>query len=100
VDQVADPTVEDTAQGFIEFQFRLGIRIELLNFAEESAEDRDFISDLFQSQKAGFVSVIQIGCAVGEFVGGVDELGFERRLFFEQIFRQLRKFGRLVAAGV
>src|SRR6266567_4222806 len=37
-----------------------------------------------------FVSVVEIGGVVGDFVGQIDQLGFERRALVEQVFR---KFG-------
>jgi hypothetical protein len=40
----------------------------------------------------GFVAVVEVGGVVGDFVGEVDELSFERRALVEQIFGELGMF--------
>ena len=44
------------------------------------------LSNLRQLQQLRFVAVVQIGGAVGDLVGQVDELRFQRRPLIEQVF--------------
>ena len=55
---------------------------------------------LLQCQQVGFIAVIEIGGVVGNFVGQIDELGFERRPLIEQVLRQFGKLLRRVVVRV
>ena len=48
----------------------------------------------------GFVAVVEVGGVVADFVGQVDELGFERRTLIEQVLGQLRMLRCVVIARV
>ena len=48
------------------------------------------VGDLLDRQQARFVAVVEVGGVVGDLVGQVDELGFERRTLVEQV---LGEFG-------
>ena len=48
----------------------------------------------------GFVAVVEVGGVVGDFVGQVDQLGFERRALVEQIFGEFGMFFRVVVVRV
>ena len=48
------------------------------------------VADFADGENAGVKPIIEIGSQVGDFVGEVDELGFEGRELAEEIFRQLR----------
>ncbi len=89
-DQVVDEAVEDAFQGFVEFQLVGGVGIDLLDFAEKCSKDWDAFADLLEREQMGFVAVVKVGGVVGDFVGQVDELGFERRALVEQIFGEFR----------
>ena len=47
-----------------------------------------------------FVAVVQVGRVVGDFVGQVDQLGFERRALVEKIFSQFRMLFGIVVVGM
>src|SRR6266536_1263505 len=98
LDQVAHPAIENSAQYFIELQFLRRIGIEFLNLGEETRKNRHGCSDLIQIQQVRFVSIVEIGGAVCQFIGCVDELGLERRPQVEHIFGQLRKLSGCVVA--
>ena len=57
-------------------------------------EKIDAVRNLFDCQQSRFVAIVQVGGVVGNFVGQVDELRFERRPLIEQIFGE---FGMLFA---
>ena len=86
LDQVVDQAVEDTLQGLVELQFVWSLGVELRDFAVEAFEDGDALADFFQRQQMRFVAVVEVGGVVGDFIGEVDELGFERRALVEKIF--------------
>ncbi len=90
----SDETVEDALQGFVEFQLVGRVGIDLLDFAVEALEDGDAFADFFQREEMSFVSVVEVGGVVGDFVGQVDQLGFERRALVEQIFGEFGMFVR------
>ena len=90
-DQVADHAIENPLHRFVEFQFLHDIGIGLFGLAIEAVEDRNAAADLRKRQQVGFIAVIEIGGVVGDFVGQIDELRFERRTLVEQIFGQLGK---------
>jgi hypothetical protein len=51
-----------------------------------SAEERHALAHLVEREDAGVEAVVEIGGEVGDLVGQVDELGFERRELVEEVF--------------
>ena len=66
----------------------------------EAAEQRHAFADLREGEDAGVEAVVEIGGQVGDFVGQIDELGFERRELVEEVFGQLGVGGGGVVVGV
>ena len=66
----------------------------------ETAEERHAIADLRERENAGVEPVVEVGGQVGDFVGEVDELRFERRTLVEEVFGELGMSRRGVIAGV
>ena len=64
--------------------------IILPRFVVEAAEQRHAVADLVEREDAGVEAVVEIGGEVGDLVGEVDELRFERRKCVEEVFGQLR----------
>ena len=89
-DEVIDEAVEHLLQGLVEFQLFGRVGVNLLDFAVEAFEDRNAVADLIEREQVSFESVIEVGGVVGDFVGQVDELGFQRRALVEQIFGEIR----------
>ena len=85
-DQVVHEQVEDALEGFVEFQLVGGVGIKVFDFAIEALEDGHAFADLLEGKKMSFVSVVEVGGVVGDFVGQVDQLSFERRALVQQIF--------------
>ena len=96
----SDETVQDALQGFVEFQLVGGVGIDLLDFAIEAFEDGHAFADFVEREQMRFVAVVEVGGVVGDLVGQVDELGFERRTLVEQIFGEFRMFLRAVVVRV
>ena len=84
----------------LNFSFVGRVGIDLLDLAVEAFEDRDAVADLFEREEVSFESVIEVGGVVGDFVGQVDELGFERRALVEKIFGEFGILFRVVVVGV
>src|SRR5258708_15729473 len=53
-------------------------------------EEIHTIRDLRNREQPGFVAIVEVGGVVGNFVGKVDKLRFERRPLIEQILGKLR----------
>ena len=77
----------------LNFSFSAHVGIDLLGLAKEAVENRHAVAYLLQCQQVSFVAVVEVGGVVGDFVGQIDELGFERRPLIKQIFSQ---FGKLI----
>ena len=76
------------------------VGILLLDFAEETFKHGHACADLFEREQMGFVAVVEVGGVVADFVGQVDELGFERRALVEQILGEFRMLRRIIVARV
>ncbi len=85
-DQIIDKAIQDALQGLVEFLLVGGFGIDLLYFAEETVEYGNSFANLFERKQMRFVSVIEVGGVVGDLIGQVDELSFERRALVEQVF--------------
>ena len=92
LDQVSDPAVEYAFDRFVEFQFVDRVRIDRFNFTVESLEYGDAVANLFERKQVGLITIVEVGRAVGNFIGDIDKLSFEWRTAIEQIFGELRKF--------
>ena len=56
----------------------------------EAAEERHaFAAPDPACRDAGVEAVVEIGSEIGDFVGQIDQLGFERRTLVEEILGQL-----------
>ena len=84
-DKIAGQAIEYAFEGFVKLQFFGSVRINPLDFPEEALEDRNAFADLSRVKKMGLVAVVKIGGVVADFVGEIDELGFERRTLIEKI---------------
>ena len=78
-DQVVNEAIEDPLQSFVEFKFVQRVRIDLFDFAVEELEDGNAFADFLEREQMRLVSIVEVGGVIGDFVGQVDELGFERR---------------------
>ncbi len=94
LNQVAHQAVEHVLDGFIEFELIHHVRDSAFGVRIKSREHRHAAADCIQSQQAGFVAIVEVGGAVGDFVGQIDKLRFERRTAVEQIFGQLGELRR------
>src|SRR5579863_7655510 len=85
-DQISDPAIKRALESFVEPQLIDRVGISGLHFPVEALEYGTTVADLFERQQVGFVSVVEVGGAVGNFIGHIDKLRFERRTQIEQIF--------------
>src|SRR5258707_905980 len=53
-------------------------------------EEIHTVRDLFNREQPGFVAIVEVGGVVGNFVGQIDELCFERRTLIEHVLVKLR----------
>ena len=56
----------------------------------EAAKERDAFADLIEREDAGVEAVVEIGGEVGDLVGEVDQLRFERRAQVKKILGEFR----------
>jgi hypothetical protein len=66
----------------------------------EAAEERHALAHLLQREDAGVEAVVQVGGQVGDLVGQIDQLRFQRRKLVEEVLGQLRVLGGGVVARV
>ena len=98
--EIGDQGVEHLLKGFVGEQTRVGVWISMMRLGVHAGEERDLLVNVGEVQDAGGETVFEVGGEVGDFVGDVDELGFERRLLIEEILGQLGKPVGWVVAGV
>jgi len=84
--EVGYESVEHLLEGFISEQSRFGLRKFGLGGRVKAGEERDLIANLAEVEDVGGEAVFKVGGEVGDFVGQVDELGFERGLLVQEIF--------------
>ena len=78
----------------LNFSLCAPLRMAAVHFRISRIENRHFGAQLLEIEQARLEAVVEVGRVVGDLVHQVDQLRFERRAFVEQIFGQLRKFGR------
>ncbi len=100
IHQIGDQRVEDAVERLIDGQLRRGGGILPEHGVVEAAEERHAFANLCEGENAGVEAVVEVGGEVGDFVGEVDELGFERRKLVEEILGQLGMVGGGVVARV
>ena len=71
-----------------------------LNLAEVAVEDCDLAANVVEFEQMRLVAIVKVGGVVGDLVGMVDELGFERRALVEQVFGQFGILGGEVIVRV
>ncbi len=100
LDQVGDEVVQHALERLVEFELVADAAEFPLNLAEVAVEDCDPAANVFEFEQVRFVAIVKVGGVVGDLVGMVDELGFERRPLIEQIFGQLGILGGRVVVRV
>ena len=65
-----------------------------------AAQDADVVADVADVEQLGLDAVVEVGGEVGDLVGEVDDLGFERRLAVEQVLGELGMGGGAVVPRV
>ena len=66
----------------------------------EAAKTAVRLAHLLQRENAGVESVVEIGGQIGDFVGQIDQLRFQRRKLIEKILGQFGMIGGRVVARV
>ena len=96
--QVGYQQIEDGLEGFIHCELGRGGGVLAEHCVVEAAKERDAVADLCKGEDSGLEAIVEIGGEVGDFVGEVDELGFEGRELAEEVFGELGMgFGGVVA---
>src|SRR5581483_313862 len=94
--QVTDEPIEYSLEGFVELQLLQGAGKGPLDFRIVALENTYPQPDAVQGKQAGFEAIVQVGGAVGNLVGQIDELCFQGRPLIQAIVRQLWKLGGTV----
>ena len=79
LDEIGDECIEDAVERFIDGLLGGSVGVFAGDLVVELAEERDVMADVVNFEKAGVEAVVDIGGEVGDFVGQIDELCFERR---------------------
>ncbi len=98
--EIGDEVVEQAFEGFLDEEGWLGGRILGLDLRVEFSNDWRLIQDHRQLQDAGGETILQVGGEIGDFVGEIDELGFQGWETVEEILAQFGVGGGGVIAGV
>jgi hypothetical protein len=76
-------------QSLIEEELLFDAYVLLLYHAIAAGEDVDMLADVIDVEQSGLYTVVEVGGEVGDLVGEIDQLGFERGTLVEQIGREL-----------
>ena len=86
-DEVVGEDVLHELQGFVEEEFLFDAGVLLFDACVAAGEDVDVLSDVADLEQAGLDAVVEVGGEVGDLVGEVDDLGFERGALAEKVGR-------------
>ncbi len=79
VDQVVGEDVLHQLQGLVEEVFFVDFGVLAFHCGETARENADVLAQVRNFEQAGFDAVVEVGGEVGDLVGEVDDLSFERR---------------------
>ena len=97
-DEVGDEGIQDAVESFVDPRFGWGSGVFAGDLIVKAVEERDVVADVVDFEDAGVEAVIEVGGEVGDFVGEVDELRFERRTEVEEVVGELGMRGGGVVA--
>ncbi len=97
-DQSGNQRVDQLAQGFLKLLALAGAGELSLNGFEDGRVLGHFAGDVGGGEQTGHEGVVEIGGVVGDFVGQIDELGFERRPLAGKVGVELGNFAGLEIA--
>ncbi len=100
VHQVGDQGVEDTTKSLVDRRLVRSGRIKLQHGVMEAAKQGHAIANLSDGKDAGVEPVVEVCGEIGDFIGKIDELGFQGRAQIEEVFGEIRVAGSGVVAGV
>ena len=78
VDEVVGEDVLHKLQGLVEEVLLVDLGVLAFDDIETAREDADVLADVVDLEQARFDAVVEVGGEVGDLVGEVDDLGFER----------------------
>ena len=89
-DQVGDQLVQHPFERLVELELVAHAAELQLHLAEVAVKNCHPAANLVEFEQLRLIAIVQVGGVVGNLVGQVDELGFQRRPLLEQVFGQLR----------
>ena len=89
-DQVSDKAVKNAFQRLVKDQLLGDIRVPVSCLAVMPRKKIHAVRNLLDREQPRFVTIVEVGGVVGNLVGQVDELRFERRPLIEQILGEFR----------
>ena len=99
-DEVVGEDALHPLEGFVELIARVGGGMLAGDLGEAAGEDVDVGGGVGDGEQAGFYAVVEVGGEVCDFVGEVDDLGFERWRLREEVGSELGVRGFGVVAAV
>ena len=92
LDEIGGEAIKYKLERRIELELLPPGWIRRINFSVSLRENRRFPSQCIQIEQLRFARVVKVRCVVGNFVYPIDELPFEGRAKFQQIFCKIRVF--------
>src|ERR1700733_2241784 len=100
LDEILGEDVLHQLQRLVEQKLFIDTGVFLLDLAIAAAEDVDVLANMANIEQPGFDAIVQVRGEIGDLVGKIDQLRFERRAQVEKIFGELRMRVRAVVARV
>src|SRR4029077_6089103 len=98
--QVSDKAIENALKRLVKNQLLGSIRISNFCLAVMALKQINAFRNLLDREQPRFVAIVEVGGVVGNLVGQVDKLRFERRLLIEQILGKFRMLPSIVIVRV
>src|ERR1035438_5142503 len=95
--QVSDKAVKNTFQRLVKDQLLGNSRVAVSCLAVMPRKQIHAVRNLLDREQPRFVAIVEVGGVVGNLVGKIDKLRFERRALIEQILGEFRMvFGIII----
>jgi len=91
-DEIRGKTIKHAYESGVEFELLAPGGVSGIDRSIGFGENRDFVSQSFEIEKAGFTRVIKVRRVVRNFIDPINKLAFQRRTKVEQILGKMGEF--------
>jgi len=92
LDKIGGQMIEDEPQRCVEFELLPAGRVGGIDLGVRLGKNRNLLPYGIEIEELRFARIIEVCGVVGNFIDPIDELTFERRAKFEQIFGKVWEF--------